>query len=328
MKIFFYSLREYDEKDYVEKFSKDFNIDYEYTTQFLSIDNIDLAKGCDGISITPCTITDEMWDKLKENGIRYISTRSIGYEHLDISKAKERNIHIGNSSYSGSGVADYTIMLMLMSLRKMNDIMKRSEVQDFTLNGKMGSDLSSCTVGVIGTGNIGFTLIKHLSGFGCKIIAYDPYKNSNVEQFARYVSLDELYEQSDIITLHTNATEQNYHLINKEAFAKMKDGVIIINTSRGTLIDTKAIIDAIESGKVGRAALDVLEDENGLYYFNHTGKIIKNRDMAVLKSFPNVIVTPHTAFYTDDAIKSMILNSFELVDMLEKNKPCPREIKG
>jgi D-lactate dehydrogenase len=187
--------------------------------------------------------------------------------------------------------------------------MERASVQDFTLKGKIGIELHNATVGVIGTGRIGKTVINELSGFGCNIIAYDIYQNDEVKSKAKYVSLEELYEKSDIITLHAPATEDNYHMINKSAIEQMKTGVIIINCARGSLIDTQALIDGIESGKVGFAGLDVVEQESGLYYFNRMGEPLGNPQLAILKSYSNVIVTPHTAFYTDEAVANMVENS-------------------
>jgi len=185
------------------------------------------------------------------------------------------------------------------------------------LKGKMGRDISDCTVGVIGTGQIGRTVIKHLSNFGCRILAYDLYPNEETSKIAEYVSLDELYAQADIITLHAPATAENYHLLNGEAFAKMKDNVIIINTARGTLIDTVALIDAVETGKISHAALDVLEQENGLYYANRMGEPITNRDLAILRSFPNVILSPHTAFYTEKVVSDMAYKCMKgVLDMM------------
>jgi D-lactate dehydrogenase len=187
--------------------------------------------------------------------------------------------------------------------------MERASVQDFTLKGKIGIELHNATVGVIGTGRIGKTVINELYGFGCNIIAYDIYRSEEVKAKAEYVSLEELYKKSDIITLHTPATEDNYHMIDKSAIEQMKTGVMIINCARGSLIDTQALIDGIESGKIGFAGLDVIEQESGLYYFNRMGEPLGNPQLAILKSYSNVIVTPHTAFYTDEAVANMVENS-------------------
>ena len=259
--------------------------------------------------------------------MKYLLCRSIGYDHVDLHKAKELGMKVSNVSYPPSGVANYAIMLMLMLQRRITQILARADLQDYSLKGKIGRDMSFSSVGVIGTGRIGRTVIEHLSGFGCKIYCYDPYQNEEVKKYAEYVSLDELYAKSEVITLHTNATEENHHLLNAEAFAKMKDGVLIVNTARGKLIDTDALVEALESGKVGGAALDVLEKEDGLYYYNRIGDVIANRDMALLRSFPNVIMSPHTAFYTQQAISHMVGSCFEAAEAFEKGEKTVHEVK-
>lgn len=317
MKIFAYALREFDEKKFFDQFSKEYDCEYAYTTAYPSPENVELARGYDAISATPCDLNADMLQRFYDVGVRYIATRSIGFDHIDLNKAKELGMRVSHVSYAPETVADYAIMLMLMCCRKICHILERSKIQDYTLKGKMGKDICDCTIGVIGTGQIGRTVIKHLSTFGCRILAYDLYPSKECEGMAEYVSLDELYAQSDIITLHTPATADNYHMLNAETFAKMKDDVIIINTARGTLIDTEALICAVESGKIGHAALDVLEQEDGLYYINRVGDPIENRQMAVLRSFPNVILSPHTAFYTEKVVRDMAIKTIKGVhDMM------------
>ncbi len=317
MKIFAYAMREFDEKAFFEKYSEELGCEYGYTTEYPNPDNVELARGYDAISATPCNLSADMLDRFYAVGVRYVATRSIGVDHIDLKHAKELGMGVCHVSYAPETVADYSIMLMLMCCRNICHILERSKVQDYTLKGKMGRDISDCTVGVIGAGQIGRTVIKHLSMFGCRILAYDLYPNEETAKIAEYVSLDELYAQADIITLHAPATADNYHLLNADAFAKMKDDVIIINTARGTLIDTAALIAAIESGKIGHAALDVLEQENGLYYANLMGEPIANHDMAILRSFPNVILSPHTAFYTEKVVRDMAYKCMKgVLDMM------------
>ncbi len=317
MKIFAYALREFDEKEFFDKFSEEFGCEYGYSTAYPSPDNVELARGYDAISATPCDLSADMLERFYNVGVRYVATRSIGVDHIDLQKAKELGMGVCHVSYAPETVADYAIMLMLMCCRKICHILERSRVQDYTLKGKMGKDICDCTIGVIGTGQIGKTVIKHLSTFGCRLLAYDLYPNAECAELAEYVSLEELYAKSDIITLHTPATADNYHMLNKEAFDQMKEDVIIINTARGALIDTDALITAIESGKIGHAALDVLEHEDGLYYINRVGDAIENRQMAVLRSFPNVILSPHTAFYTRKVVQDMVYKTIRGVqDMM------------
>ena len=298
MKIFAYCLREFDEKNFYNLFIKEYGGEYSYSTEYPNFENIELARGYDAISITPCDMGKE----------------------IDLDHAKKLGMGVSHVSYAPETVADYAIMMMLMCCRKIHHILERSKLQDYTLKGKMGKELSDCTVGIIGTGQIGKTVIKHLSGFGCKLLAYDIFPNEEVKKYAEYVSLDKLYEKCDIISLHTPSTPENYHMLNADAFSKMKDDVMIVNTARGALIDTEAIISAIESGKVGQVALDVLEQEDGLYYINRIGNPIPNHQLAILRSFPNVILTPHTAFYTENVVSDMALKSIKGVyDMMNNN---------
>ena len=217
-------------------------------------------------------------------------------------------------------------MLILMSIRRMKRILQRTQLQEYTLDGIQGRELKDLTVGVIGTGRIGRTVIQNLSGFGCKILANDLYEKEEVKSFASYVSLEEIWENADVITLHTPLTEENFHLINEESLSKMKDGVVIVNTARGGLIDSRALIEAVESGKVGAAGLDVVENEFGLYYYDHKNDILKNRELALLRSFPNVTVSHHMAFYTDEEVKTVIRDSLTGCKLVMEGKENPWEV--
>lgn len=326
MKIFFYALREFDELAYCVECKEKTGMDFGYSTEYPTWDNAVLAEGCEAVSCTPCDMGERMLERFHSLGVKYIICRSIGYDHVDRAAAKRLGLKVSNVTYPPDGVANDAVMLMLMCLRKAKQVMLRAESQDYTLNGKIGRDMAGCTVGVIGTGRIGRTVLKNLSGFGCKCLAFDLYRSPEVESLAEYVPFEELLARSDIITLHTNATEENYHLICDETIEKMKPGVILINTARGKLIDSAALIRGIESGKVGAAGLDVLEDENCLYYYNLSGKIIANRDMAVLRSFPNVILMPHTAFYTETNVRHMIEGCFEGCACFGAGKKTPLDV--
>ena len=325
MKILAYSHRS-DETEYFEEFSKKYNVEVVLTEKEPSMESVELAKGFDCISIITTIINAELVEKLHDLGVKFISTRTIGYDHIDLHQAKKLGVHVGNATYSPNSVADYTIMMMLMATRKMKLIMNRSETQDYSLTQVQGKELPNLTVGVIGTGKIGRTVIKHLSGFGCKVLAHDIYEQEEVKSYGRYVDLEYLFKNSDIITLHMPATDDNYHMINKESLGKMKAGVFIINTARGSLINTDDIIYAIENGKIGGAALDVIEHESGLYYNDLKGQILSNRDLAILKSFSNVIITPHTAFYTDQAVSDMVENSIKSCILFDENKDNPWQV--
>lgn len=328
MKIFLYSLRPFDELEHCERMKEKYGIDYAYSTEYPSVENVHLAAGCDAVSTNPCDMSAPMVEAFHKLGVKYLTCRSVGYDHIDLEMAKACGMKVSHASYPPCGVANYSIMLMLMCTRKIEHILKRSEVQDYSLKGKLGRDISYATVGIIGTGRIGQTVIKSLSGFGCNILAYDEYPNETVQQekIAQYVPLDTLFAQSDIVSIHTNSTDENYHLIDAAAIAKMKDGVIIINTARGKLLDTEALIAGLKSGKVGGAGLDVLEDENGLFYYNRSGEVIDNDALALLSTFPNVVLCPHTAFYTEDAVDHMVSSCFEAANCFDKGLETWREV--
>ena len=255
-------------------------------------------------------ISKELIDLAYQAGTDTIITCDNGISAIEqVAYAKSLGMGVIHISYSPNSVADYAIMMMLMGLRRMPHIMERASIQDYTLKGKIGRELPDCTVGVIGTGRIGRTVIRHLSGFGCKMLAYDLYENEEVKQYAEYTDLDTLLKNSDVITLHAPATDDNYHMIDAAAIEKMKQDVVIINCARGALMDTDALIDGIESGKVGFAGLDVVEHESGLYYFNRMGEPLHNPKLAILRSYSNVLVSPHTAFYTEEAVANMAENS-------------------
>lgn len=326
MKICFYAMREYDEVIYAKKFAKEMGIDFVYTDEYPNEKNMELAIGSDAISSTPCDLSAPVLKKFHELGVKNILCRSIGYDHVDLAVARKLGMHVTNVSYPPNGVANYAIMLMMMAARNVDHAMQRAKIQDYSLKGKIGKDITGMTVGVIGTGKIGSTVIKHLSGFGSKILAYDLYPNEEVKRYATYVSLEELLKESDVITLHANVTENNLHLINRDTLALTKKGVIIVNTARGKLIDTKALIEALRAGHVGACALDVLENENGLYYYNRMGEIIDNYELAILDSMPNVILTPHTAFYTEENVSAMVLDVFKAEKAIHNGEEYERII--
>lgn len=309
MKIFVYSLREFDEKAFFDKYCEKYGVEYGYTTETPCLDNAWLAEGYDVIDIITTVMDKPLLDKFKSFGVRCISTRTIGYDHIDVEYAKSIGLGVVNVTYSPATVADYTIMLMLIGCRCLKHIMERAAIQDYTLKGKIGRELGNCKVGIIGTGQIGKTVVRELSGFGCEILAYDVAESDEVKKYAKYTDLDTLFRESDIITLHAPALDSTYHMINEAAINAMKAGVIIINCARGSLIDTDALIAGIESGKVGFAGLDVVEHESGLYYFNRMGEPLNNPKLAILRSYSNVLVSPHTAFYTEEAVSDMAENS-------------------
>ena len=270
--------------------------------------NIELARGNRCISVSHKTqITNSMLSALSQAGVEYISTRSIGYNHVDVEYAESVGITVGNVAYSSDSVADYTLMLILMMIRNAQSNIRRTDIQDFRLNDARGRELRDLAVGVIGTGRIGTAVIRRLRGFGCRIWAHDDRSRISAD----YVSLDELLELSDVITLHTPLNAETHHLMNGRRIGQMKHGALVVNTGRGSLIDTEALVSALESGKVGGAALDVLEGEEGVFYADYRGKPIECESLLRLQKLPNVIISPHTAYYTDHALRDTVENSIK-----------------
>ncbi|MDO4333441.1 MAG: D-isomer specific 2-hydroxyacid dehydrogenase family protein [Eubacteriales bacterium] len=326
MKVAVYNLRPFDEKEWFEKYGEELGLTLVTCPDAPSLANAALAEGCDCVDIITSPIDRELMAAFAACGVKYLVTRTIGYDHIDLAAAKEFGIHVGNAPYGPNGVADYAVMLILMSIRRMKRIMQRTNMQDYTLCGIQGKELKDMTVGVIGTGRIGRTLIRDLSGFGCRILAHDLYESEEVRQYAEYVPLETIWEQADVITLHTPLTNDNFHLINADTIARMKDGVVIVNTARGGLIDSQALIAAVESGKVGAAGLDVVEKEFGLYYYDHKNDILDNRELAILRSFPNVTVSHHMAFYTDNEVKTVVRDSLSSCRLFMEGKENPWEV--
>lgn len=326
MKIFVYSYRDFDEAEFFTKYSKEYNIELGICREAPTLENAYLAEGYKYISILTTPIDSELIKKFYDMGIKMISTRTIGYDHIDCKTAEQLGMCVSNASYSPNCVADYTIMLMLMSIRKMKRIIERAAINDFSLKGIQGKELSNFIIGIIGTGKIGSTVIKYLSGFGCKIYAYDLYTNDNVKKFAEYTDLETIFNQCDMISLHMPLNDDNFHMINEKTIKEMKDNVVIINTARGSLIDLKALIKGIENGKIGAAALDVIENEFGLYYYDLKSDILNNQELYILRGFPNVIVTPHMAFYTDESINNMVLSSVKSCYLMENKKENPWKV--
>jgi D-specific alpha-keto acid dehydrogenase len=268
--------------------------------------NIELAFGNRCISVDHKTqITNSTLFALSQASVEYISTRSIGYNHINVNYAESVGITVGNVAYSPDSVADYTLMLMLMAVRNAKSIIRRADIHDYRLNDVHGKELRDLAIGVIGTGRIGAAVVDRLRGFGCRILAYD----NRPKTAANYLPLDELLQLSDIVTLHTPLNADTRHLLNRQRIEQMKYGAFIINTGRGSLLDTEALIPALESGRLGGAALDVLEGEEGIFYADCRNKPIESKPLLRLQQLPNVLISPHTAYYTDHALSDIVENS-------------------
>ena len=276
------------------------------TEAAVSEGNIGLALGNRCISIGHKTqVTNATLLALSEAGVTYISTRSVGYNHIDVNYAESVGISVETVAYSPDSVADYTLMLMLMAVRHAKSVIRRAEVHDYRLNDVRGKELRDLTIGVIGTGRIGAAVMDRLRGFGCRMLAHDKRPRTAAE----YLPLDELLQQSDVVTLHAPLNAETHHLLDRRRIEQMKHGAFIINTGRGSLLDTEALVPALESGKVGGAALDVLEGEEGIFYADCRSKPLEDTPLLRLQQLPNVIISPHTAYYTDHALHDTVENS-------------------
>jgi D-specific alpha-keto acid dehydrogenase len=276
------------------------------TEAAVSEGNIGLARGNRCISIGHKTqVTNSTVLTLSDAGVTYISTRSVGYNHIDVNYAESVGVSVETVPYSPDSVADYTLMLMLMAVRHAKSVIRRADVHDYRLNDVRGKELRDLTVGVIGTGRIGGAVMDRLRGFGCRTLAYDTRPKTSAD----YVTLGALLEQSDIVTLHTPLTAETHHLLDRHRIERLKHGAVIVNTGRGGLLDTEALVSALESGRLGGAALDVLEGEEGIFYADCSDKPIESQLLLRLHKLPNVLISPHTAYYTDRALRDTVENS-------------------
>ena len=321
MKVFVYSCRPFDEEPLFKRFAEEFGMELGYTAEPPSEDNCSLASGSDFVSVLTTPITSGILDRFKESGVRMVCTRTIGYNHIDLEHARKIGMTVSHITYDAGGVAEYTVMMMIAAARRLKEIQKNNAIDDFRLNGLMGRRMCDLTVGIIGAGAIGRKVIRILSGFGCRILYWN---RSDVRiPGACKVSFGELISESDMISLHLEYNTETRHIINRDTVSAMKDGVIIVNTARGPLIDTEALIEGIESGKIAGASLDVIEDEFGYYYNDCRGKVPQDSIMNRLRSCPGIFLTHHMAFYYDRAVEDMVRNSFIAMKALGDGEEVP-----
>ncbi len=324
MKFALFDAKPYDEAGF-DKYGKENGIEFKYFDVKLNKDTVSLASGYDGVCVFVNDIVDkEVIDKLYDFGIRLILLRSAGFNNVDI-KAAFGKIHVYRvPSYSPHAVAEHAMALLLTSVRRIHKAYNRTREFNFSLNGLAGFDLYGKTVGVIGTGKIGKIFADISKGFGMKVLAYDKFPNDSLG--LDYVSLDELFKESDIISLHCPLTPETTHIINNESIAKMKKGVVIINTSRGALIDTESLIEGIKNKQVGAACLDVYEEEGNLFFEDYSGHIIQDDTLARLISMPNVIVTSHQGFLTREALNNIAETTVQNIMSFYENGSNENEI--
>ena len=325
IKVAFYDAKEYDKTSF-EKYGAKHDMQFRFFETKLNEDTVDLSKGSDAVCVfVNDSVTEEVIEKLYEYGVRILALRSAGYNNVDV-KAAFGKVHVVHvPAYSPYAVAEHAMALLLTSIRRIHKAYNRTREFNFSLSGLTGFDLHGKTVGVIGTGKIGRIFIDICRGFGMKIIAYDafPAENSGIE----YVELDELFQRSDIISLHCPLTEQTRHLIGENAIGKMKKGVVIVNTSRGGLIDAEALLKGIKDRKIGAACLDVYEEEADIFFEDRSGHILDDELLSRLISMPNVIVTSHQAFLTEDALNNIAETTVRnILSYFENDGICDNEL--
>ena len=325
IKVAFFDAKAYDKPSF-DRYGSLQDVRFKYLETKLNEDTVDLARGCDAVCVfVNDTVNAAVIDRLYEYGVRLIALRSAGYNNVDLQAAfgKIHVVHV--PAYSPYAVAEHAIALLLTSVRRIHKAYNRTREFNFSLNGLTGFDFHGKTVGVVGTGKIGRIFIDICRGFGMNVIAYDlfPAKDSGIT----YVSLEELLEQSDIISLHCPLTDETRHMINAEAIGKMKKGVVIVNTSRGALIDAEALLEGIKARKIGAACLDVYEEEADVFFEDRSGHILNDDLLSRLISMPNVIVTSHQAFLTEEALNNIAETTVSnILSCFEKDGMCDNEL--
>ncbi len=327
MKIAFFDTKPYDRPSF-ERYADRVDIRIKFLEAKLSEDTVELAAGYDAVCVfVNDTVSASVIDRLAELGVKSIALRCAGFNNVDIQHAKGKLHVVRVPAYSPYAVAEHTMAMLLTSVRRIHKAYIRTRDFNFSLNGMTGFDLYGKTVGVIGTGRIGRVFIDICRGFGMKVLAYDKFPDHAIENDAiRYVSLEELFQNSDIISLHCPLTEDTYHIIGEEALSRCKRGVVILNTSRGALVDAEALLSGIRTRRVGAACLDVYEEESELFFEDRSGHILEDDTLARLISMPNVIVSSHQAFLTEEALDAIAETTIDNLLSLERDGRCHNEV--
>lgn len=328
MKIAFFDTKPYDKPSF-DRYGEQAGIKFKYFETKLNEDTVDLASGYDGVCVfVNDTVNAAVIDRLCELGVTVVALRCAGFNNVDMKYAYGRIHVLRVPAYSPYAVAEHTMAMLLTSIRRIHKAYIRTRDFNFSLAGMTGFDLHGKTVGVIGTGRIGRVFIDICRGFGMRVLAYDKFPASGLDNgdTVRYAPLDELFAKSDIISLHCPLTEETYHIIDETSIEKCKRGVVILNTSRGALVDAEALLAGIKSRKIGAACLDVYEEESDFFFEDFSGHILEDDILARLISMPNVIVTSHQAFLTEEALSNIAQTTVENLKSFFENKQCQNEL--
>jgi D-lactate dehydrogenase len=301
-----------------------------FTVYRLDMDTVKMATGCKAIiAFTTDDLSAEVLDKLYHNGIRFIALRSMGYDHINLTKAKELGIKVANvPNYSPFSVAEHALTLLLALNRKIINGQKLMARNNFSLNELVGFDLHEKTIGIIGLGKIGSAFAKIMNGFGCRLLGYDPIENKQLTKQIplSYTPLKELCQQSDIISIHCPLNDETRYLFNEKVFSLMKKGSFLINTARGSILNTIDMLAALDNGTLAGAGLDVYENEKNIFFRNHLNNIILDPTFKKLRNYKNVIITGHQGFLTKEALSSIAQTTAENINNWEKEKINPNEL--
>lgn len=328
MKLAVYSTKQYDRK-YLELVNKDFDFELEFFDFLLTPKTAKMAEGCQAVCIF---VNDdacrEVLTELAAIGIKILALRCAGFNNVDLDAAKELGIQVVRvPAYSPEAVAEHTVGMMLSLNRRIHRAYQRTRDANFSLEGLIGFNMHNRTAGIIGTGKIGVATMRILKGFGMRLLAFDPYPSEQALALgAEYVDLKTLYAESDVISLHCPMTPENHHLLNKQAFDQMKNGVMIINTSRGGLIDSTAAIEALKQQKIGSLGMDVYENERDLFFEDKSNDVIQDDVFRRLSSCHNVLFTGHQAFLTEEALTSISATTMQNIAQLDRGEPCPNRV--
>lgn len=330
MKVAVFSSKSYDERT-LNRFNNDPSMVFSFFESRLSMETVGLVEGFDAVS---CFVNDqlnaEVLNHLADSGVTAVAMRCAGYNNVDLETAGRLGISVYHvPDYSPESVAEHAVALILTLNRKIHRAYHRVKEGNFSLDGLMGFNLGNKVVGCIGTGRIGQAFVRIMRGFGCEVLCYDPYPNADVESMgATYVDLPTLLQQSDIVSLHCPLTQETHHLIDTPTLATMKNGVMIINTSRGALVNAQAAINALYQGKIGYLGLDVYEQEGALFFEDMSDTIIHDSVFQLMLTFPNVVVTGHQGYFTDVALAHIAQTTLDNLRCHRDGTPCHRKLAG
>ncbi|KAL2121384.1 hypothetical protein VTJ04DRAFT_5411 [Mycothermus thermophilus] len=329
LKLAVFSAKPYDKKYLrLAKEQTQVAVDVVFYDFALGRKTISVVQGVDAVcAFVNDDLSAPILQALKEAGVRAVLMRCAGYNNVDLKAAKELGIFVANvPSYSPESVAEFTVALLQVLNRQIHRAYNRVREGNFSLHGLVGHTLHDKTVGLVGLGKIGFSVARILKGYGCRLLAYDPFPNKAFEEYGEFRSLEELLPECDIISLHCPLTEQTRHIINESTLKLIKKGALLINTSRGGLIHTKSVINALKRRELGGLAIDVYEAEGDLFYKDHSGEIIQDDQIMRLLTFPNVVVTGHQAFLTAEALNEIALTTFQNLNDFVMGKACPNSL--